>query len=191
MINVAKHLLLLYRESPYAVSILAMESASLVQIANSIIRWNRSCMAMLHHQLATPQLLDICWYMYHRIQIPSNHPLVKEALRERRPRPSSVPFLTWVAICNNIWELKLYRSFASPSSFTYRSLLQHVLHPDRKKFLPVRDDHCPMRMGQTLFKHMYNLPTHLWRFDSVRVMCLDSYSRSYRGALQWTKHVWN
>jgi hypothetical protein len=148
MINVAKHLLLLYRETPYAVSILAMESASLVQIANSIIRWNRSCMGMLRHQLVTPQL-HIFWHMYHRIQIPSNHPPVKEALRERRPGPSSVPFLTWVTICNNIWELKLYRSFASPSSFTYRSLLQHVLYPGRKKFLPVRDDHCPMRTGQT------------------------------------------
>lgn len=84
-----------------------MESASLAQIANSIIRWDKLCMDMLHHQLVKPQVLDACWHRYRHIQkfrrtmgleglgglpiqIPSKHPLVKEALRERRPKPSSV-----------------------------------------------------------------------------------------------------
>jgi hypothetical protein len=117
-----KHCFVLYRVNPYALSILAMESASLAQIANLIIR---SCTTMLHHQPVRPQLLDVCWHMHHpiqkshqtmtlegleglAIQIPSKHPLVKQALRERRPKPSSVscsccsPFLTRVIICNNI-----------------------------------------------------------------------------------------
>lgn len=95
-----------------------MACASLVQIANSIIQWEVLCMAMLHRQLVRPQLLCVCWHMYHRIQkyhltvareglgglpilIPSKYPLLKGALRERRPKPSSVfsfmlpPILDW------------------------------------------------------------------------------------------------
>ena len=167
---------------------------------------------MFHHQLVRSQLLDECWHMYHLIQkycltmareghgglpiqIPSKYPQVKGALRERRPKPSSVPcscclpFLTGVIICNHIWgAVQVFCAFTSPSSFTYRSLLQHVLHSGWKKFLACSG--CPFaqwKQEQTLpyLKHMYgtNSPLDI-RTDSSdvswRCCC------SYRGALKWT-----
>jgi hypothetical protein len=187
-----------HRESQYAVSTIATACASSVQIANSITQWEMPCTARLHRQLARPQLLGACWHMYrrrtqkHRLMvvpeglgglptlIPSKYPLVKGALRERRPRPSSVssfPILDW---SNHLQpttfeDPKLYRSFAPPLSFTYRSLLQRVLHSGRKKFLPVRDAHLlPHWNGNkpTLFKtYVWTEPTHLWTFKPIRVMC--------------------
>jgi len=155
---------------------------------------------MFHHQLVRSQLLDECWHIYHLIQkyrltmareghgglpiqIPSKYPQVKGALRERRPKPSSVPcscclpFLTGVIICNNIWgAVQVFCAFTSPSSFTYRSLLQHVLHSGWKKFLACSG--CPFaqwKQEQTLpyLKHMYgtNSPLDI-RTDSSDV-CRD------------------
>lgn len=76
------------------------------------------------------------------------------------------PILDWSNYLQQTFE-ELYRSFAlftSPSSFTYRSLLQRVLHSGRKKFLPVRDAHSPNGNGNKpwLFKtYMYGINSPL------------------------------
>lgn len=154
---------------------------------------------MLHHQLARSQLLGVCWHMYHRIQkyhltaaregrggfpiqIPSKYPQVKGALRERRPKPSSVPcscclpFLTGVITCN-----KHLRSCTGLLRFLPHLRALHTgacfnvycIQAGKSSCLfgmPIR----PMETGTNLgyLKHICMESTHLWTFGPIRVMVL-------------------
>lgn len=208
-----KHLFSAYRESQYAVSIIAMACASLVQIANSIIQWEVLCMAMLHHQLVRPQLLGVCWHMYHRIQkchlivareglggspilIRSKYLLLKGALRERRPKPSSVSlfmlppiFLTGVIICKNIWGSEAVQVFCLTFELYIPELASTCIAFRQEKVLACSGcSFGPIQNGNkaTLLKHMYgtNSPLDIQTHSSN-----VPWSRccSYRGCVSMDK----
>lgn len=208
-----------YRESQYAVSIIAMACASLVQIANSIIQWEVLCMAMPHHQLAMHQLLGVCWHMYHRIQkyhltvaqeglgglpilIPSKYPLLKGAPRERRPKPSSVslfmlpPILDWsnyLQQANNIWGSEAVQVFCLTFELYIPELASICIAFRQEKVLACSGcSFVPIENGNkpTLFKHMYGTNSPL----DIQTHSSDvPWSRccSYRAVFRWTKLLRN